>query len=218
MSRRQPRASLGIAFKDQSRHYDSIVAYLEALAIRPDFAQAHFHVAAARSGGRPWAIRASEAPAGGEALLRAASLRPPRAPIEGTSSAADSFRSLEEVLTQLGDRPAAERTRRGSACGVPRRACWATARAASGCALPRAGGGGADRRARPLPPRSICTPAARVCRRRGAVARHGYAHTPLLSDDALQYVQAHYAARLARSTAGSTSPGAFYRRRERGRP
>ena len=101
--------NLGIAMKDLGRHHDSIIAYLTAIRLRPVFPQAHFNL------GRSFQILADDPGPGGylrlavarkQVLLRAAhhfrrSL--------GSASAADSYRSLEEVLHQLGDEAAARR-------------------------------------------------------------------------------------------------------------
>ena len=103
--------NLGIAFKDLARHQDSAVAYLSALRLRPAFPQAHFNL------GRSFQLMADDpGPAGylrhhaarRELLLRAAHhFRRSGGP--DASTPGDSYRSLEEVLHQLGDTEAARR-------------------------------------------------------------------------------------------------------------
>ena len=109
--------NLGIALKDQSRSHDSIVAYLQALRLKPAFPQAHFNLA------RAFQMRSDDPsplgslrgpPAAREAdLLRAAHhFRRSLANSAAGGRAGDAHRSLEEVLYQLGDAPAARRAHR----------------------------------------------------------------------------------------------------------
>lgn len=125
--------NLGIALKEQSRwldlpwwsvtdsahyfaviaahrHHDSVTAYLAALAIRPRFPQAHFNV------GRAFQMLA-DSPSGlrnytgrRDSLLRAAHHFRRSVRYDENGRPADSYRSLEEVLYQLGDHAAAEVT------------------------------------------------------------------------------------------------------------
>jgi Flp pilus assembly protein TadD len=92
--------NLGIALKDQSRHHDSIVAYVAALKLRPAFPAAHFNV------GRALQMLADDPgpagylrhhPARRQALLRAAHhFR--RASNPAAAAPSDAVRSLEVTV------------------------------------------------------------------------------------------------------------------------
>ena len=116
-----------------------------------------------------------------DVLLRAARhFRASAASDSAQRSAADSYRSLEEVLHQLGDAAGARaayaayvRARRGRAAAAAARGARAGARGA--CAAR----GGAPRHRAPLPPRALCRAAAAPPP--AAVERYrarGYAHLP----------------------------------------
>ena len=91
--------NLGIALKDQQRHAESVAAYSTAIGARPDFPEAHFNL------GRALQMISDDPGPHGlmrhrarrvDALARAAEHF--RRSVRPDSRAADSYRSLEEVL------------------------------------------------------------------------------------------------------------------------
>ena len=121
LSSAESHYNLGIAFKDMGRHHASVIAYLKALELRPHFAQAHFNLGRSlqmisdetltkprtKPLTKPAArgVLRSSAQTRRVLLARAAhhfnrSARPGRA-ADRAGRAADSYRSLEEVLYQL---------------------------------------------------------------------------------------------------------------------
>lgn len=205
--------NLGIALKDLGRHRDSATAYLSALHLHPSFPQAHFNL------GRCFQMLADDAGASGylnspaarrQILLRAAHHFRRSA---NSARAIDSYRSLEEVLHQLGDEAAArsaytELLRRAPHNGLPERRRVPCSRMRELLALHDAERTAADGAA-PLPPASLCRPmvsAEAIRRARASFQARGYAELPpLLDRHALAYAVHHYEA-LARS-----SRGGFYR-------
>ena len=95
----------GICHKDLGQQLEAKESYLQALRYQPDFPEAHFNL------GRTYQIMADDfAGPGGlyrDAVGRRAALHEAAAHFRNSSEAArpsaDSFRSLEEVLAQLGE-------------------------------------------------------------------------------------------------------------------
>ena len=96
--------NLGIALKDQQRHAESVEAYAAAISARPNFPQAHFNL------GR--ALQMMSDDPGPRGLMRHRARRRDalehaadhfRRSVRTGERASDSYRSLEEVLQQLGD-------------------------------------------------------------------------------------------------------------------
>ncbi|KAL1523344.1 hypothetical protein AB1Y20_018289 [Prymnesium parvum] len=206
--------NLGIAFKDQSRHFDSVVAYLEALTLRPAFPQAHFNLA------RSFQILADDPSPHGllrhharrrDALLRAA--RHFATAAAASPSRPDGSRGLEEVLTQLGEPARASAAyaaflRASPREGVPPRRGVPCARLRQVLSQRREEASG---EAEAPPPRSICRPRTRADAAAAArFAARGYAVLPPpLEAEALAYVAEHYAARLREGSGGGRE--SFYR-------
>ena len=154
--------NLGIALKDLGRHRDSATAYLSALHLHPSFPQAHFNL------GRCFQMLADDAGASGymnspaarrQILLRAAHHFRRSA---STARAIDSYRSLEEVLHQLGDEAAArsaytELLRRAPHEGLPERRRVPCSRMRQLLAQHAAERTAANAEP-PLPPASLCRP------------------------------------------------------------
>ena len=209
--------NLGIALKDQHRHRESVVAYYAALALRPEFAECHFNA------GRAFQMLSDDPGAGGalrnftdrrDVLLRAARhFRASAASDSAQRSAADSYRSLEEVLHQLGDAAGARAAyaayvRRAPKDALRPRRRVACARVREALAQRAEERHGSDA---PLPPRALCRAAAAPPP--AAVESYrarGYAHlpAPLLAPDALAYVAAHFTAERARGGFYQDKPSA----------
>ena len=217
--------NLGIAFKDQGRHHDSVRAYDAALALRPVFPEASFNAGRAlqmlADDPGPLGLLRPSMHAARQAALRraaehfAASAADGRATTgsgdmdagAGRRPSADAYRSLEEVLYQLGDHDGAQRAHAAFVAQSPkdglrprRRVPCARLREALAQAEDDATGSAAS-----LPPLSICSPVTKApAAAREHFAARGYATVrDLLAPDALEYVRAYYTARRAR--------GEFYR-------
>lgn len=210
--------NLGIALKDLSRNQDSAVAYLSALALRPDFPQAHFNL------GRCFQMLADDSGPSGllrhyagrrQALLRAAHHFRRASGGSPAAPPADSVRSLEEVLHQLGDEAGAKRAyvellRRSPQDGVRRRQPVHCERMLEHLKQRAEVAIDSARRApsRVMPPRALCSPVATdVSSHAAAFAQRGYAVLPsLLAPEVVQYVAQHYEA-----LAHDAHHGGFYR-------
>ena len=153
--------NLGIAYKDLKRHHNSVSAYLAAISLRPAFPEAHFNL------GRALQMLTDDPGPHGlmhdHELRKAALLRAAhhfRRSVRPEQGAADSFRSLEEVLYQLGDADGAAAAydaylQRSPRDGLRRRRRVPCARLREVLRQRReAAAGGA---AVPPPPRSLCT-------------------------------------------------------------
>lgn len=206
----QPAASyynLGIAFKDLGRAQDSVTAYLAALEHTGahGFSQCHYNL------GRAFQMLA-------DAGTRAGYLRRHRERRDILLRAAHHFRratehrSLEEVLHQLGDEPAARRSyveflRRTPQDGVRQRRSVTCERMRELLAQDAMRHGGSFR----LPPASLCTPAAerlasRTPHLKPTFAARGHAFLPApLHADALAYAAQYYDGMARRGESG------FYR-------
>ena len=223
--------NLGIGLKDLGRHHDSAVAYFSALSLQPAFPQAHFNLARCfqllADDGGPGGYLRSPAATRRHILLRAAHHF--RRSASGDGISLDTYRSLEEVLHQLGEEDAARRAyaellRRAPHEGLRQRRRVHCERMRSHLAqLDRENGwewrgrvDGSDvpfgSGASQLPPASICSPAlprstaAAATAVRGAFAADGYVELPpLLAAEARTYALRYYE-RLARRAGGG-----FYR-------